>query len=97
MNRTCPNCSAASISTRDLLVTTVRCSVCAAHIGLNRFVSLLFSILIVVVTVVTSYMVLSLFGIYAVIVWFIFPVGAIGYLRARFCPLTVLPIRGVEK
>jgi hypothetical protein len=33
-------------------------------------------------------MVLSLFGIYAVIVWFVFPVGAIGWLRARFCPLT---------
>ena len=57
---------------------------------MNRFISLLFSILIVVVTVVTSYMVLSLFGIYAVIVWFIFPVGAIGYLRARFSPLRVL-------
>ena len=52
---------------------------------------MLFSILIVVVTVVTSYMVLSLYGIYAVIVWFIFPIGAIGYLRARFCPLKVLP------
>ncbi len=94
MNRPCPNCSADSISTSDLLVGTVRCPVCAAHVGLNRFVSLLFSILIVVVTVVTSYMVLSLYGIYAVVVWFVFPVGAIGYLRARFSPLTVLPGRG---
>ncbi len=91
MNRTCPNCSAANISTRDLLVGSVRCSACRHRIGLNRFVSMLFSILIVVVTVVTSYMVLSLYGIYAVIVWFIFPIGAIGYLRARFCPLKVLP------
>jgi hypothetical protein len=57
---------------------------------MNRFIALLFSILIVVVTVATSYMVLSLFGIYAVIVWFVFPVGAIGYLRARFSPLRVL-------
>ena len=91
MMRSCPNCSAVSISTSELLVGTVRCSVCAAHVGLNRFVSFLFSILIVVVTVVTSLMVLSLYGIYAVIVWFVFPVGAIGYLRARFGPLNVLP------
>jgi uncharacterized protein (DUF983 family) len=90
MMRTCPNCSSASISTTDLLVGSVRCPNCGARIGMNRFVSLLFSLLIVVVTLATSYMVLSLYGIYAVIVWFVFPVGAIGYLRARFSPLKVL-------
>ena len=90
MMRTCPNCSAASISTTDLLVGSVRCNACGARIGMNRFVSLLFAILILVVTLATSYMVLSLYGIYAVIVWFIFPIGAIGYLRARFSPLRVL-------
>jgi uncharacterized protein (DUF983 family) len=90
MLRTCPNCSSASISTTDLLVGSVRCPACATRIGMNRFVSFLFSVLIVAVTVTTSYMVLSLYGIYAVIVWFVFPVGAIGYLRARFSPLRVL-------
>jgi uncharacterized protein (DUF983 family) len=90
MLRTCPNCSSASISTTDLLVGSARCPACAARIGMNRFVSFLFSVLIVAVTVTTSYMVLSLYGIYAVIVWFVFPVGAIGYLRARFSPLRVL-------
>ena len=90
MLRNCPNCSSASISTTDLLVGSVRCPACAARIGMNRFISLLFSILIVIVTAVTSYMVLSLYGIYAVIVWFVFPVGAIGYLRARFSPLRVV-------
>lgn len=90
MNRSCPNCSSASIPTGDLLLGSVRCPVCRARVGMQRLVSLLFSVLIVVVTVATSYMVLSLFGIYAVIVWFVFPVGAIGFLRARFCPLRVL-------
>jgi hypothetical protein len=52
--------------------------------------SLLFSILIVAVTVVTSYMVLSMYGVYAVIIWFAFPIGAIGYIKARFSPLTVI-------
>lgn len=42
---------------------------------------------IIAVTIGTSVMVLTLFGIYAVILWFAFPIGAIGYLKARFCPL----------
>lgn len=46
-----------------------------------------FSLLMILVTVATSIMVFSLFGIYAVVVWFVFPIGAIGYLKARFCPL----------
>jgi hypothetical protein len=48
-----------------------------------------FSLAIISVTVGTSLMILSMFGIYAVILWFAFPIGAIGYLKARYCPLTV--------
>ena len=91
MQRVCPNCSQRSIPAAELLVGESRCRACGKTVRANRAVSFLFSILILVVTLVTSYMVLSLFGIYAVIVWFIFPIGAIGYLRARFCPLTVKP------
>ena len=91
MNRNCPNCSAASIPVSELLLGACRCPACRTGVRVNRFWSILFSILIVVVTVASSLMVLSLFGIYAVIVWFVFPVGAIGYLRARFCPLTAFP------
>ena len=53
----------------------------------NRLASAFFTLAIVVVTVGTSLAVLYLFGIYAVILWFAFPIGAIGYLKARFCPL----------
>ncbi len=91
MQRACPNCSHQGISVSGLLVGLFRCPACGVTVRLNRAVSFMFSILILVVTLVTSYMVLSLFGIYAVVVWFIFPIGAIGYLRARFCPLTVAP------
>jgi uncharacterized protein (DUF983 family) len=91
MQRTCPNCSQNGIPLSGLLVGPCRCTACGVTVQVNRAVSSLFSVLILVVTLVTSYMVLSLFGIYAVVVWFIFPIGAIGYLRARFCPLTVMP------
>jgi len=56
----------------------------------NRFVSLLFSVVIIAVTVGSSVAVFTMFGIYAVILWFAFPIGAIGYIKARFCPLTVV-------
>ena len=91
MQRACPNCSHNSIPVSGLLVGPCRCAACGVTVRVNRAASFLFSILILVVTLVTSYMVLSLFGIYAVVVWFIFPIGAIGYLRARYCPLTVMP------
>ena len=91
MQRNCPNCSNSSIPVSGLLVGPCRCPACGVTVRVNRAVSFLFSVLILVVTLVTSYMVLSLFGIYAVVVWFIFPIGAIGYLRARFCPLAVMP------
>ena len=55
----------------------------------NPMISALFSVAIIAVTVATSVMVLSMFGVYAVILWFAFPIGAIGYLKARFCPLAV--------
>ena len=57
---------------------------------MNRFASLLFSLVIIVVTVGTSVAVFTMFGVYAVILWFAFPIGAIGFIKARFCPLTVV-------
>ena len=91
MQRKCPNCSADSIPVRELLFGLYQCPMCRCYVRVNRLVSALFTLAIIVVTVGTSIMVLTLFGIYAVIVWFVFPVGAIGYLKARFCPLVAEP------
>jgi len=87
MKRICPNCSAATIAIPDLLLGDCVCRNCRSRVGVNRAASMLFSLLVVLVTVATAVMVFSLFGIYAVVVWFVFPIGAIGYLKARFCPL----------
>ena len=87
MTRTCPNCSARSIPVADLLFGAYQCPMCRLNVRVNRLFSVLFSFVIVVVTVGTSIMVLTMFGIYAVILWFAFPMGAIAYLKARFCPL----------
>lgn len=87
MIRNCPNCSTNSIPVSELLFGTCVCPNCRMTVRLNRFASALFMLAIIAVTIGTSVMVLTLFGIYAVILWFAFPIGAIGYLKARFCPL----------
>jgi hypothetical protein len=90
MQRICPNCSVRAIPVAELLFGVCRCPNCQVDVRVNRFASLLFSLVIIAVTIATSLMVLSLFGVYAVILWFAFPIGAIGYLKTRYCPLTVV-------
>jgi uncharacterized protein (DUF983 family) len=88
MQRICPNCSQRSIPLSGLLLGACRCAACGHYVRVNRVAGFLFSILTVVITALTSYAVFALHGIYAVIIWFAFPVGAIGYIKARFSPLT---------
>ena len=78
-----------AIPVAELLFGVSSCPNCRQPVRVNRFASMVFSLVIVAVTIASSLMVLSLFGIYAVILWFAFPIGAIGYLKARYCPLTV--------
>jgi uncharacterized protein (DUF983 family) len=97
MQRICPNCSARSIPIAGLLLGACKCAACGKYVRVNRAAAFLFSVIIIVVTVATSYMVLSMYGIFAVIIWFAFPVGSIGYIKARFSPLTVVPpVTGVQ-
>ena len=90
MQRICPNCSTRGVPTAGLLLGESQCQNCQRLVRVNRAASFLFSMLTVAVTVITSYMVLSMYGVYAVIIWFAFPIGAIGYIKARFCPLTLI-------
>ena len=39
------------------------------------------------VTVLSALAVLAQQGVYAALLWIPFPIGAIGYLKARLCPL----------
>lgn len=90
MRRNCPNCSASTIASTDLVIGECRCPACGVRIRVNRFASILFSLLIIPVTVGTSVAVFAMYGVYAVILWFAFPIGAIGFVKARFCPLSVV-------
>ena len=88
-NRVCPACAQESIPISGLLLSNVRCPNCQSLVGPHWFFGTSFFLIILVVTLVTTIVMLAQFGIYAAILWFSFPIGAIGYLKARFSPLQV--------
>lgn len=49
------------------------------------------NLLILIATVMTTGMVFLQAGLYGAIVWLPFPVGALSYLKARFCRLEAAP------
>ena len=86
--RRCPACKAASIPTKELIVSDARCPSCGRIVGPQSLVRILVFLVLSVITIATTVMVLAQFGLYAAILWFSFPIGSIGYLKARFAPLT---------
>lgn len=91
MNRVCPNCASQAIPVKTLLFRDVRCPVCADLIGVHRAAAILSSIVIFIVAVATTLLVFLEQGLYAALLWITLPVGALGYLKARFCPLQTKP------
>ena len=91
MKRTCPNCTRKSVSLQDLLFGDSRCTNCRRIIGVHRVAALVSSIVIFSITTVTTLVVFIELGLYAALLWFTFPVGALSYLKARFCPLVARP------
>lgn len=87
MNRECPSCAVSSIPVKELLFTNYRCAECRELVGVNSIVAAISSFVIFVVATVTTLIVLIQLGLYAALFWFTAPVGALGYLRARFGPL----------
>lgn len=94
--RSCPNCAQPSIEVSDLLVSNARCPNCGSIVGPHWLIGSLFAIVILLVTVGTTIAVLAQFGVYAAILWFSFPIGAIGFLKARFSPLQVKQVRSPQ-
>ena len=89
LNRVCPSCFAESVPVTELLVSYVRCPDCRAAVGPHWLFSWPLNLVTFLVTSLSTIAVLAQFGIYAALLWFPFPVGALGYLKARFSPLEV--------
>ena len=87
MNRTCPNCGKSTIPVREVLFSDFPCPNCKRMIGVNTAASFVFAVLIFFTTLVTTFMIFLQFDIYAAILWFSLPIGALSYVKARFSPL----------
>ena len=87
MNRDCPKCSKGTIPVSGLLVSNFDCPNCRTLVGVHWLYRAGFFVLILLATVPSTVAVLAQQGVYAALIWLPFPIGAIGYLKARFCPL----------
>ena len=87
MNRKCPNCSEDTIPISELLVSSFDCSSCGKFIGVHWLFRAAFFIVILLITVPTVIAIFVQQGVYAALLWAPFPIGALGYVKARFCPL----------
>ena len=93
-DRECPNCCERTIPVSRLLVSNYWCRSCGAQIGTHWLYGTLFNFLIIVVTLFSTISILAGQGLYAAILLFPLPIGAIGYLKARFCALETKRLKG---
>lgn len=85
----CPGCRQVVVPATDLFVSDAQCPSCGRRIGVHRLFGAVFFVLISVVTVVSTVAVFARFGLFAALFRLPFPVGALGYLKARLSPLVV--------
>lgn len=85
--RICPNCSERTVPVQRLLLANYWCSTCGSLVRAHRFYGGLFYLLTAVVTLISTIAVASQMGFYAALLMLPLPLGSMGYLRARFCPL----------
>lgn len=90
MKRQCPACQNFSVPISDLIVATGECGHCRAEVNVRGPYRVLFAIVITLIAVPSTLAVLLQQGIYAALLWLPFPIGALGFLRAKVCPLTVV-------
>lgn len=89
LNRQCPKCARESIPVSGLIVSSCECLECRAIVGVHWLYTSVFFVLILLVAVPSALAVLVQQGVYAAMLWAPFPIGALGYIKARFCPLDV--------
>jgi hypothetical protein len=89
LDRQCPKCAKHAIPVTGLIVSSCYCPECGALVGVHWFFRSVFFIVILLITVPSTLAVLMQQGFYAAILWTPFPIGALGYIKAKFCPLAI--------
>lgn len=89
LNRKCPSCSSNALPVTQLIVSDIQCCVCGRTVGVHWAFRAVFFVLILAATVALGLIVLIDQGLYAALLIVSLPIGAIGFVKARFCPLVV--------
>ena len=89
MNRRCPGCSRESIPVSELILSDAECLRCHQRIGVQWLFRAFFFVVTFAATAVTAIVVLADQGLYAALLMISVPIGAIGFIKARYSPLVV--------
>ena len=87
MNKRCPSCGDMTIPINGVLFSDYACPNCKRMVGVHWAASAMFTVLIFVITLVTTFIVYVQFDVFAAVIWFSLPIGALSYIKARFFPL----------
>ena len=87
MNRVCPNCSKKRVPVSSLILSRTWCPSCGALVNVRKIHAFLFFVVTFVVTAASFVAIMAQQGIYAALIWLPLPIGALGYIKARYCPL----------
>ena len=63
------------------------CAQCESVIDVRRAAAAAVNLLTFILTVLTTLLVIAQMGNFWGLLWFTLPIGAMAYLKARFCPL----------
>lgn len=89
LSRKCPNCSSESVSVTELILSDATCTNCRELVGVHWLFRSFFFVIILVATLFTAFIFLIDQGLYAALFMTTVPIGALGFIKARFCPLVL--------
>ena len=96
MLRVCPSCKKDSISPGSILLSNCECPFCRKIIGVHSVVAAFTFPIIILASVISSIVVYAQFGYTYAIVLFPVPIGALGYIVARYASLQVKKSHGKQ-
>lgn len=89
MKRKCPSCSNESVSVSGLILSDVVCPNCGQQVGVRWVYRAIFFVVVLAATIGLGLVVLVDQGLYAALLMISLPIGAIGFIKARYCPLVI--------
>lgn len=89
LKRRCPGCSSESIPVSELILSDAVCPRCREHVAVHWLFRAVFFPVTLLATLILGFVVAMDQGLYAALLIVSVPIGAIGFIKARFCPLVI--------